>query len=118
MLRHGAFSWLMKCVQYTAARRAVKNAEFPFDRARCAIFLTGPHGRPYAGDIGRYRMKKASKVSKSPAKSAKRKVAIKDLKAKDAGSVKGGYTSIPAFPRSSSDKDIKISTINTSIKWE
>jgi hypothetical protein len=36
-------------------------------------------------------VKKTSKKAKSPAKAAsKRKVAIKDLKAKDAGSVKGG----------------------------
>jgi len=108
----------MKCVQYTAARRAVKNAEFPFDRARCAIFLTGPHGRPYAGDIGRYRMKKASKVSKSPAKSAKRKVAIKDLKAKDAGSVKGGTTSSLAFPKITADTSTRLNIINTAAdKW-
>ncbi len=62
-------------------------------------------------------MAKTSKKAKSPAKSAKRKVAIKDLKAKDAGSVKGGYTSSLAFPKLIADKDIKINTINTSIKW-
>jgi hypothetical protein len=61
-------------------------------------------------------MAKTSKKSKSPAKSAKRKVAIKDLKAKNAASVKGGYTSSLAFPKLIADKDIKIGTINT-IKW-
>jgi hypothetical protein len=35
-------------------------------------------------------MKKTVKKAKGPAKSASKKVAIKDLKAKDAGSVKGG----------------------------
>jgi len=35
-------------------------------------------------------MKKTSKKTKSPAGTPRRKVAIKDLKAKDAGSVKGG----------------------------
>jgi hypothetical protein len=44
--------------------------------------------------IRRYRMAKTSKKSKNPTKSAKRKVAIKDLKAKDAGSVKGGAFNI------------------------
>jgi hypothetical protein len=38
-----------------------------------------------------YPVNKNSKTSKGPAKSAsKRKVVIKDLKAKDAGSVRGG----------------------------
>ena len=116
MLWHGAFPWLLKWVQYTAARRAVKDTGFWFDCAHCPIFLTGLHWRPYDGDIRRYSMAKASKKSKSPAKSAKRKVAIKDLKARDAGSVKGGYTSSLAFPKLIADKDIKIGTINT-IKW-
>ncbi len=35
-------------------------------------------------------MAKTSKKPKSPAKSAKRKITVKDLKAKNAGSVKGG----------------------------
>ena len=35
-------------------------------------------------------MKKTSKKTKSPVAAPKRNVAIKDLKAKDAGSVKGG----------------------------
>ena len=39
-------------------------------------------------------MAKTSKKAKSPAKSAKRKVAIKDLKAKNAGLVKGGGASV------------------------
>jgi len=44
-------------------------------------------------------VKKTTKKAKSPAKSAKRKVAIKDLKAKDAASVKGGVLSNLAFPK-------------------
>lgn len=40
-------------------------------------------------------MNKSSKKSKTPTKSAaRRKVAIKDLKAKDTGSVKGGGASV------------------------
>jgi uncharacterized Zn ribbon protein len=35
-------------------------------------------------------MAKTSKKPKNPAKSAKRKITVKDLKAKNAGSVKGG----------------------------
>ena len=63
-------------------------------------------------------MAKTSKKAKSPAKSAKRKVAIKDLKAKDAGSVKGGLASNLAFPKLTTDKDIKLNIINTTIKWQ
>jgi len=40
--------------------------------------------------IRRYPMATTSKKPKSPAKSAKRKITVKDLKAKNAGSVKGG----------------------------
>ena len=55
-------------------------------------------------------MKKASRESKSPAESAKRKVAIKDLKAKDAGSVKGGalllkFDDVTAESRDDKHKD-------------
>lgn len=39
-------------------------------------------------------MKKTSKKTKSPAPAPKRKVAVKDLKAKDAGSVRGGVAYI------------------------
>jgi hypothetical protein len=40
-------------------------------------------------------MKKASKKTKGPAKAAaKRKVAIKDLKAKNGGSIKGGGATV------------------------
>ncbi len=53
-------------------------------------------------------MKKTTKKAKSPAKSAKRKVAIKDLKAKDAGSVKGGVGLTKIFPKIIADKDIKL----------
>jgi hypothetical protein len=63
-------------------------------------------------------MAKTSKKAKSPAKSAKPKVAIKDLKAKNAGSVKGGYTASLGFPKLVADKDIKLNTINTTIKWQ
>ena len=38
-------------------------------------------------------MTKSSKKAKGTAKSAPKKVAIRDLKAKDAGSVKGGFVS-------------------------
>ena len=62
-------------------------------------------------------MAKTSKKAKSPAKSAKRKVAIKDLKAKNAGSVKGGYTSSLAFPKLIADKDIKLNIISSADKW-
>jgi hypothetical protein len=63
-------------------------------------------------------VKKPSKKAKTPAKSAKRKVSIKDLKAKDASSVKGGLTSSLAFPKLIADKDIKLTTIGTStLKW-
>lgn len=63
-------------------------------------------------------MKKPSKKAKTPAKSAKRKVSIKDLKAKDASSVKGGLTTSIQH-KVLADKDIKLTnlgTINT-IKW-
>lgn len=62
-------------------------------------------------------MAKTSKKPKSPAKSAKRKVAIKDLKAKDAGSVKGGLASRLAFPKLVADKDIKLNIISSADKW-
>jgi hypothetical protein len=59
--------------------------------------------------IRRYFMAKTSKKSKSPAKSAKRKVAIKDLKAKDAGSVKGGtaFVKFGEIKGEATDKDHK-----------
>jgi hypothetical protein len=63
--------------------------------------------------IRRHLMAKTPKKSKSPVKSAKRKVTIKDLKAKDAGSIKGGLTSSLEFPKIIAHKDVKISTINT-----
>jgi hypothetical protein len=48
------------------------------------------------------------KKPKSPAKSAKRKVAIKDLKAKDAGSVKGGFSlNLKDVPGEATDKNHK-----------
>jgi hypothetical protein len=62
-------------------------------------------------------VKKTTKKAKSPAKSAKRKVAIKDLKAKNAGSVKGGITSSLPFPKIVADKDIKLNIINSTMKW-
>jgi hypothetical protein len=62
-------------------------------------------------------MDKSSKKPKGLAKDARRKVAIKDLKAKNAGSVKGGLTSSLAFPKLTADKDIKLNITNTTIKW-
>lgn len=58
-------------------------------------------------------MKKETKKTKGPAKSAKRKVAIKDLKAKDAGSVKGGVLTSPLHKVESSE--LKINPIQ--VKW-
>ena len=51
-------------------------------------------------------MMKRSKKQKSPAKSASKKVAIKDLKAKDAGSVKGGVL-LPSSTIAATDQDHK-----------
>ena len=55
-------------------------------------------------------MKKTSKKSKGPATASNRKVAIKDLKAKDAGSVKGGglfvkFDGVTAESRDDKHKD-------------
>ena len=58
--------------------------------------------------IRRCSMAKTSKKSKSPVKSAKRKVAIKDLKAKDAGSVKGGVISGLTEWKNLAGKDIGV----------
>jgi hypothetical protein len=56
-----------------------------------AFFLTGASGSSILAPARRCTMAKSSKKAKKPAKAAaKRKVTIKDLKAKDAGSVKGG----------------------------
>jgi hypothetical protein len=58
-------------------------------------------------------MAKSSKKSKRPAKAAaNRKVVIKDLKAKNAGSVKGGVAKI-TYNKVLGVKDIKLNTI----KW-
>jgi hypothetical protein len=65
--------------------------------------------------IRRYFMAKSSKKAKGPAKSASKKVAIKDLKAKDAGSVKGGVTTMLAEFKVLADKDIK-QTVRSFIK--
>ena len=91
---HACRRWKCGGRTLVAVRRGVKNTDFLVWRAECAIFLTGPHCRPYADDTRRYSMAKTSKKAKSPAKSAKRKVAIKDLKAKNAGLVKGGGASV------------------------
>lgn len=58
-------------------------------------------------------MAKTSKKAKSPAKSAKRKVSIKDLKAKDAASVKGGVLTDIAHKVESTEYKINPVTI----KW-
>ena len=55
-------------------------------------------------------MKKTSKKAKCPAAAPKRRVAIKDLKAKDAGSVKGGalfvkFDGVTAESRDDKHKD-------------
>jgi len=59
-------------------------------------------------------MAETSKKPKGPAKSARRKISVNDLKAKNAGSVKGGATllNVIGVDGESQDKDHKNWTLS------